>query len=680
VVDFLHRMKQRKLVQWALAYLAGAWALLQLLEMMAGSYGWPPLVMRLALGIAILGFAVALVLAWYHGERGAQKVSGAELLLLALVLAVGGVLVWRSGAQVPEAPDRDPGAAAKAAAAPTAAVPAKSIAVLPFENLSAEKNNEYFVAGMQDLILTKLAEIGELKVISRTSTMKYRSRPENLKQVGAELGVATVLEGSVQRQGDAVLVNVQLIDTATDAHLWAQSYQRTLDNVFGVEGEVAGKVADALKARLTPAAVGRLATSLSEDPVADDLYLRAEDSTRRGDTDFDTAQYKRAIALYRQALARAPAFALALAHLSYAESVLAWFRGGGEDVGQLQSDARRHAEEVLALAPDLPDAHIALGFSNYYGKGDYPAALRDFRRALALRPNDDKALVALGYVLRRQGHFDAALDAMAQAQVRDPRNSALVLTRAETMMMLGRYDEAEAALQRALALDPKNLQARLRRSGAMVLSKGDNAGALAAAQGDEPGMRLWRVELLALRRDYGEALALLESVPDTPDNFSRARFGQKALRQAELLRMMGRARQARALYAKALPVALAAVRDSRGQRVREAELLTFAAIAESGLGDVDAALRTLARSRDLVDRMHDFADGPSWREAIAAAYARTGRADLAVPVLAEALGTPGIGINYSPVMLRLDPAWNPIRASPQFKGLLARYPDRGGRD
>jgi TolB-like protein/lipoprotein NlpI len=672
---FWERLKQRKLVQWALAYLAAAWALLQVLEMAADSYGWPVLVMRLALGVAALGFAVALLLAWYHGERGAQRVSGTELLLLALVLAVGGVLVWRGGARPSPVAGAAPGAPEQAQA-PKAV--AKSIAVLPFENLSAEKENEYFVAGMQDLILTKLAEIGDLKVISRTSTMKYRSRPENLKQVGLELGVASVLEGSVQRQGDAVLVNVQLIDTATDAHLWAASYQRTLDNVFGVEGEVAGKVADALKAKLTPAAVGRLATSLSEDPVADDLYLRAEDSTRRADTDFDTAQYKQGIALYREAIARAPGFALALARLSYAESVLGWFRGGGEDVAQLQSDARRHADEVLALAPGLPDAYIALGFSDYYGRGDYPAALRNFRKALDLRPNDDKALVAMGYVLRRQGHFDAALDAMAQAQVRDPRNSALALTRAETMMMLDRYGDAGAMLQRALEIDPQNVQARFRRSYAMVLSKGDIHGALAAAQGDEPSIRLWRVELLTLQRDYRDALALLEAIPDTPDNFNRSRYGQKALHQAELLRMLGRAQEARALYARALPIARAQLDDSEGKRARSAQLLTFVATAELGLGRGDAAMRTLAESRSIIERMQDFADGPSWMESIAAAYASAGRADLAVPLLAKAMETPGIGINYSPAMLRLDPAWDPVRGSSQFQALLARYPDTGG--
>jgi TolB-like protein/cytochrome c-type biogenesis protein CcmH/NrfG len=665
-------MKQRKLVQWALAYLAGAWALLQLLDMMAGSYGWPTLVMRAALGAASLGFVVVLVLAWYHGERGAQKVSGTELLLLALVLAVGGALVWRSGVQV-TVPGISDGSGEPVKPASVPEVPAKSIAVLPFENLSADRDNEYFVAGMQDLILTKLAEIGELKVISRTSTMKYRSRPENLRQVGAELGVANVLEGSVQRRGNAVLISVQLVDAATDTHLWAESYQRTLDNVFGVEGEVAGKVADALKAKLSPAVAVRLAASLSDDPAADDLYLRAEYFTARGDTDFDTAQYKQAIPLYRQAIARVPAFPLALARLSYAESVLAWFGGGGEDVGRLRADAREHAEQVLALAPELPEAQLAMGFSNYYGRGDYAAALRNFQAALKLRPNDDKALTAQGYVLRRQGRFDAALDSLARAQVRDPRNSALALTQGETLMMLFRYPEAGAALRRALVLDPTNVQARFRLSCTILLSRGDIPAALAAAQGDEPKLRVWRMILLTYQRNYREALALLDSVPDTPDNFDQSNYGRKALMKADLYRSLGDAAQARALYAQAMPQERAMLDAVGGVGIRAAEAWAFVARAELGLGHTDKALEALARSRAFVEEARDYSDGPSRMAMIAVTYAKANRADLAVPMLAKALDTPGVGVNYAPAMLWLDPALDPIRGDAGFRALLRRY-------
>ncbi|HRN17823.1 MAG TPA: hypothetical protein PLU66_01960, partial [Trueperaceae bacterium] len=213
--------------------------------------------------------------------------------------------------------------------------PAKSIAVLPFENLSDEKAGEYFVAGMQDLILTKLSEIADLKVISRTSSSRYRSRPDDLRRVGAELGVATVLEGSVQRAGNRVLVNVQLIDTRSDAHLWAQSYERTLDNVFGVEGEVAGKIASALDARLSQAETVGLAMVSTTDKVAMDRFLHAEFKLAKGFSNYDTAPLRESLPLYRQAILEDPEFALAYARLSFAESLLGWFGGGGGDVPEL---------------------------------------------------------------------------------------------------------------------------------------------------------------------------------------------------------------------------------------------------------------------------------------------------------------------------------------------------------
>src|SRR5690348_10164599 len=229
--EFLIRLKQRKLVQWALAYVAAAWAVLQALGLAVDSYDWPHGVMRIAFAVIALGFVVALVLAWYHGERGAQRVTGTELLILALLLAIGGGLLWRferttSATSSPDAAQRNPGATLLMT--PIVAIPAKSIAVLPFENLSGDKDNAYFADGMQDLILTKLADIGDLKVISRTSTAKYQSHPDNLKIIAQQLGVAAILEGSVQKAGNQVLVNVQLIDAHTDSHIWADSYTRTL--------------------------------------------------------------------------------------------------------------------------------------------------------------------------------------------------------------------------------------------------------------------------------------------------------------------------------------------------------------------------------------------------------------------------------------------------------------------
>src|SRR5690348_5156755 len=255
MAEFLVRLKQRKLVQWALAYVAFAFAVIQVVDVIAQRFAWPGQIEKLLILALAVGFLVALVLAWYHGERGAQKVSGTEIVILALLLAIGGGLLWRFERNAPSSgpavAQRNPITTVTSASAQTAPIPAKSIAVLPFENLSGDKDNAYFADGIQDLILTKLADIGDLKVISRTSTAKYQSHPDNLKIIAQQLGVAAILEGSVQKAGDQVLINVQLIDARSDNHLWAESYTRTLDNIFGVEGEVAQKVADALQAKLT---------------------------------------------------------------------------------------------------------------------------------------------------------------------------------------------------------------------------------------------------------------------------------------------------------------------------------------------------------------------------------------------------------------------------------------------
>src|SRR5690348_12494502 len=362
---FLARLKQRKLVQWAIAYVAFAFALLQGLDVVAQRFNWPGALERhLILALAI-GFFVVLILAWYHGERGAQHVGGAELLILALLLGIGGALIWRlspgtgitqlgpATAGAPKFPiaSRRPADTTSVSAAP---IPAKSIAVLPFENLSNDKDNDYFAAGMQDLILTKLADIGDLKVIARTSTAKYASHPDDLKIVGRQLGVASILEGSVQKQGKQVLINVQLIDAGSDSHLWAQDYTRTLDNVFGVEGEVAEKIAAALDAKLSSAETANLVAVPTRNEAAYDLFLRAEYKTNQAELGGGSPLFlAAAIPLYRQAIEKDPSFALAYARLSYAESYFTYEGAGGQDAAQLNERARGDAEQALKLAPDL---------------------------------------------------------------------------------------------------------------------------------------------------------------------------------------------------------------------------------------------------------------------------------------------------------------------------------------
>src|SRR5580765_7408730 len=229
MAELFQRLRERKLVQWALAYVAAAFALIQVSDVIAQQFEWPGGVRR---GITIafaVGFFVTLVLAWYHGERGAQRVSGTELLIVSVLLAIGGGLLWRLAPKPSDASRVEPRHVTATVA------DRKSIAVLPFANLSSDKDSAYFADGIRDMILTKLAVIGDLKVISRTSTDKYSNRPDDLKTVALQLGVASVLEGSVQKSGNQVLINLQLISADNDQHLWAEAYKRSLDDIFGVE-------------------------------------------------------------------------------------------------------------------------------------------------------------------------------------------------------------------------------------------------------------------------------------------------------------------------------------------------------------------------------------------------------------------------------------------------------------
>jgi TolB-like protein len=662
---FLQRLKNRKIVQWSLAYLAGAFALLQGLDIVGQQFDWAEGVRRGITMVLALGFLVALVLAWYHGERGAQRVTGTELLILTLLLAVGGGVLWRI------APTVARGEADTATALPAIAIPDKSIAVLPFENLSDDKSNAYFVAGMQDLILTKLAGIGELKVIARASTVKYGANPVDLKAIGQQLGVATLLEGSVQRAGNQVLINVQLIDTRSAAHLWAQDYTRTLDNLFGVEGEVAQKVADALKARLSPAETASLAAVSTTNQAALDAYLHAEFLANRGKVDGDTASLKAALPLYRKALGLDANFALAFARLSYVESELAWLNGGGGlDVKQLTAQARADAERALQLAPTLAEAHLAIGYSEYYGRGDYAAARAAFDAALVLRPNDADALSARGYVERREGHFDAAVASLQLALTQDPRNSALANDLGETCMMTGRYADAAIWLRRALALDPANLGAKIDLSNTILLDAGDVQSALAVAQGDEPVLRTWRTDLLIYQRQFDEAIVLLTGVNDAPDHFSFVR-GSKALQLANLYRLAGDADKARPLFEQARTQAQAELAIQQGSDL--AYVWRNLASAELGSGNVAQGLDAIAKSQAIVTAADDKVSGPSAMLSNAMLYAQAHRPALAAPLLATALASPGIGFYYSPKMLKIDPAWDPIRDDAGFKALLKKY-------
>ena len=279
----------------------------------------------------------------------------------------------------------------------------KSIAVLPFENLSEEKANAYFADGIQDEIITKLAGISDLKVISRSSAAKYESKPEDLKRVARELGVGTVLEGSVQRAENKVRVNVQLLDARIDTHLWAKSYDRDLKDVFAVESEVAQEIADTLRAKLSPSQSDALATAPTRDPEAYDLFLKGEYEEHQAEIVLNAELFDRAQTFYRQALARDRNFALAYARLAYSELYRHWF------ITNLTSaelaDVKSNIDRALAIAPALPDAHLAFGVFYYWGYRDYDSALRELDRTVELQPNNADARATYAYIYRRRGEW-----------------------------------------------------------------------------------------------------------------------------------------------------------------------------------------------------------------------------------------------------------------------------------
>ena len=679
-IGLLARLKQRKLVQWALAYIAFAFALIQVLDVVAQRFGWPDQIEKLLILALAIGFLLALVLAWYHGERGAQRVSGTEVVILALLLAIGGGLLWRYERNVP-ASGLDAAQRNRVVIPPTttvAPIPAKSIAVLPFENLSEDKDNAYFADGIQDLILTKLAGIGDLKVISRTSTEKYASRPDNLKAVARQLGVATILEGSVQKVGDQVLIDVQLIDAASDSHLWAQAYSRKLDNIFGVEGEVAQKVADALQAKLTPAETARVAEAPTRNAAAFDAFLQAEELAQKAVALQSDATYLAADADYLQAIALDPGFALAYARLAFNQLERDWL-ATPLTAAQLAT-TKAYADRALASAPNLPEAHLALGYYHYYGLRQYAAATIEFKRALALAPNNVDALAGLAYVARRSGQVPQALTYLKQAVAISPRDPALVGAYGETFMIVRRYKQADTLLRRALILSPDSAGAYDDMLQIKLFGFGD-ADAARKAVKSLPGWRIAYGNVLAgdimnlvntrtyadvFARHFDAALRAWESAPT--ETQEQRRTGQAARIVIKLL--AGRGKQARPDCERLAP----SLQSALAQDPKSLSLLQQSSWVDVCLGRNAEAIALAQRAVGALPISADSYFGTYQLVGLAQIAAWTGVPDLAVKTLRQLLAMPAGGV-MSIDRLKLDPVWDPLRKDPAFQALLAKHAD-----
>jgi TolB-like protein/Flp pilus assembly protein TadD len=677
--SFIAELQRRKVFKVGAAYLVVAWLAVQAASIGFPAFDAPPWALRVFILIALLGFPVVLVLTWVidmtpEGVKLDPNVSGNKRVYAGAVLLVVLALGWyfygqpsfRKGDATP------PKEATAVAVVVAPAIAQKSIAVLPFENLSDNKANEYFVSGMQDMILTSLSQFSDLKVISRTSTEKYASRPENLKQVAAELGVAHILEGSVQRDGDQVLINLQLIDAASDTHLWAQSFDRKVENVFSVEREVAGLVADALRTTLLPAARAGLGTAPTRNQAAYDVFLRAEFEARKYISSNDGTFLRQAVGHYEQAVAADPSFALAFAHLSQARFLQYWDSLVEADKrGALADAALDAAQTAKRLAPDLPDADLALADYQYRIKLDYPGALASYEEVLARQPRNQTALIRRAFTLRRLGRFDAAIESLSAAMDVDPRDSFPCMDRGVTRFLAGHLDLAEADFRRALSLNPEDDLSAGFLSDLLLYRDGDAGKALAVLREGSTFGAQKRVGFLVFQRHFDQALALVNATLPTGDTDLASRFAR-----AEILFLTGRSAEARA-DAQALVADLrrevAALPDNSGagqnSRIRLAEV-------EAILGNERAALEQVSQALARLSPEIDPANGAINLGQSARIYGLLGRTDLLLPLLAQIRALNGTDLLTSAANLRLDPVWDRVRKDPAFQAEIVRFTDR----
>jgi TolB-like protein/class 3 adenylate cyclase/Tfp pilus assembly protein PilF len=545
---------------------------------------------------------------------------------------------------------------------PASSVPEKSIAVLPFQNLSDDKSNTYFTDGIQDEILTRLSKIAELKVISRRSTQKYKSAPENLREAGQQLGVAHFLEGSVQKVANAVHVNVQLIRAATDEHLWAESYNRTLDDVFGVEGEVANAIADQLNAKLSGAEQKAVAEKPTQNAAAYDAYLRAIalDNTATPETT------RRVADLYADAVRLDPQFALAWARLAVARSFL-YFNGMDLDTNS-GAAVKEAADRAMSLQPELGEAWLAQGVYRYRVLRDFQGALQSYEGALRRVPNSALVLEQMAHLERRLGQFDVAQKHYQAAAQLDPRNIGILLTLAESLQTVRRYDEAQTVLDRVLEVSPGNEAALATKAfsfqGQGRLKEAAEVLAKAPANSQHEALAMARGLQLYYERRFDEAIAQIQQntpkeVANDPRNRTLLGYCQK---------FAGKDNDARDTFTRA---AAAMKPTSDSVVVVDARMLpSTLAQAYAGLGEKEKALEQARHA--VADYDNDALSKPYSEIALANVQAQVGDIDSAISTLSHLLEVPN---GETVGDLQINPIWDPLRKDPRFEK-LCQNPDK----
>jgi TolB-like protein len=660
---FVAELQRRKVYRVAAAYIIAAGFIIQIGSAVFPAWELPNWAFRLIVVLLLIGFPISLILAWAYdvtpqGIRATPTTSapGAHRRRNLLMLVATGVVI---------------SAAAGFFILPRAVAHKvdKSIAVLPFQNLSGDQENAYFADGVQDDVLTNLSKISDLKVISRTSVMQYRGQATNIREIGKALGVSNILEGSVRRSGKRIRVNVQLIDANTDEHLWANDYDRDVTDVFAIQSDLAREIATALQARLSPAEKSQMTRKPTENGEAYLAFVQAHNLSCAFE---DFEKLKQSGQLYERAITLDSNFALAIARYSQLES---WILHTFDPAAARREKARALAERALQLQPELPEAHLARGCSYYYGDNDYDAALKEFEIAQRGLPNESEIYLYIGSIQRRQGKWADSTANLEKAVGLNPKDIWPLQNLTYNYMVLRNYDKANQTIDRALALNPTSLELLEVKSKLAVAEKGDlsvaekafeTAKSIPMTNEQKLKTASGRVEVFLLERKYKEGLQVAESLPDDQvagfpgavwSKYFYVGFARKSLHDDE---------GARTAFLKAK----SAVQEQLARSPDAPELHIQLAKALAFLSEKDAALAEARRASALLPESKDAFGGPEITEGVAQVHAVLGDNDRAIEILDGLLNRPS-GVTAQG--LKVNPIWDPLRNDPRFQVLLTKY-------
>ena len=662
MTGFFEELQRRKVYRVAAAYIIAAGFIIQIASAVFPAWELPNWAFRLVVVLLLVGFPIALILAWAYdvtpqGIRTtpAPTMSGSHRRRNLIMLVAIGVIISAAAGffLLPRVSARKID---------------KSIAVLPFQNLSDEKENAYFADGIQDDILTNLSKIGDLKVISRMSVMSYRGDGlRNAREIGKALGVGTLLEGSVRRIGNRVRVSVQLINANDDEHIWAEDYDRDLTDVFAIQTDLAQKIASSLQAKLSPNEKERLDRQPTQNSDAYLLFIQAHDYATQMDIFHQTAL--KAVPLFEQAIKLDPNFALAFAGLSMAES---WIYHSTDPTASWRDRARLHADEALRLQPDLPESHLALGYSYYYGDRDYERALAEFEVAKQGLPNDAQAYFAIGAIQRRQGKWTESTANLEKSAALDPKNANTLINLAYNYVALRNFEAADKTVDRAIAIAPQSFEMATLKGYLAILRKGDLSMAekqysSISGDSDPTGVMAWlRSGVLIWERKFPEALAVLQKFPgETLATVTTAPM-PKSFLEGVIYFLQGDEQRAQTKFDHAREVSEQLLRAAPEDAARHAQH----GLILAGLGRKQEAIAEGKRAVELLPESQDAMDGPKCTASLAQIYALTGEYNEAFRLIDHLLSVPN-GLTVP--VLKLDPIWDPLRKDPRFQALLDKY-------